>query len=59
MTENDEVEIINGDMIGLVLEEAVDEDETMVEGVFMFKAYPQEDKKSEGGGWFGGGGNRA
>jgi hypothetical protein len=53
------VEIMNGDMIGLVLEEAADEDETMVEGVFMFKAYPQEDKKSEGGGWFGGGGNRA
>ena len=59
LTENDEVEIMNGDMIGLVLEEAADEDETMVEGVFMFKAYPQEDKKSEGGGWFGAGGNRA
>ena len=33
----DEVELMNGDMVALIMDEGADEEETSVEGVFMYK----------------------
>ena len=49
LSNDDEVELMNGDMISLLLDEGVEEEETTVEGVFMYKATFIENKKE---GWF-------
>ena len=49
LTNDDEVELMNGDMISMLLDEGAEEEETTVEGVFMYKAAFLETKKD---GWF-------
>jgi hypothetical protein len=49
LTMDDEVELMNGDMVSLLLDEGVEEDETTAEGVFMFKTSFVDDKKAA---WF-------
>ena len=49
LSSDDEVELVNGDMISLLLDEGVEEEETTVDGVFMYKATILENKKDS---WF-------
>ena len=46
------VDLKNGDMIALLMDEGADEHETTVDGVFRFQSRYVEDKQ-EGGSWFG------
>ena len=46
------VDLKNGDMIALLMDEGADEAETTVDGVFRFQATYVEDKQ-QGGSWFG------
>jgi hypothetical protein len=49
---DDEVELMNGDMVALLMEEGVDEEETSVEGVFIYKVALVENKKPPGTGFW-------
>ena len=46
------MDLKNGDMIALLMDEGADEHETTVDGVFRFQSRYVEDKQ-EGGSWFG------
>ena len=49
---DDEVELMNGDMVALLMDEGADEDETTVEGVFIYRVTVLENKKPATAGWF-------
>lgn len=49
LTMDDEVELMNGDMVSLLLDEGVEEEETSVEGVFVYTSSRVQEKKD---GWF-------
>ena len=48
----DEVELMNGDMVALIMDEGADEEETSVEGVFMYKVTQVENVKPKGSGFW-------
>ena len=49
---DDEVELMNGDMVALLMDEGADEDETSVEGVFVYRVTLVENKKPPGAGFW-------
>ena len=49
---DDEVELMNGDMVALRMDEGADEDETTVEGVFVYRVTLVENKKPPGAGFW-------
>ena len=49
---DDEVELMNGDMVALLMDEGADEDETSVEGVFVYRVTLVENKKPPGVGFW-------
>ena len=49
---DDEVELMNGDMVALLMDEGADEDETTVEGVFVYRVTLVENKKPPGAGFW-------
>ena len=52
MAPSDEVELMNGDMVALLMDEGADEDETTVEGVFVYRVTLVENKKPPGAGFW-------
>jgi hypothetical protein len=49
---DDEVELMNGDMVALLMDEGADEDETTVEGVFVYRVTLVENKKPPSAGFW-------
>ena len=49
---DDEVELMNGDMVALLMDEGADEDETTVDGVFVYRVTLVENKKPPGAGFW-------
>ena len=49
---DDEVELMNGDMVSLLMDEGHDEDETTVEGVFVYRVTVVESAKKPPTGWW-------
>ena len=43
---------MNGDMVALIMDEGADEEETSVEGVFMYKVTQVENVKPKGSGFW-------